>query len=79
VNLGEDIDHYVQRNPESLPGASLAWTSPYENSDDCAAAYAMQWNNPRPDVKILSVDMVYGRDRDHGVPVLIAITGAAAR
>jgi hypothetical protein len=24
------------------------------------------------------VDMVYGKDRDRGVPVLIAITGAAA-
>jgi len=76
---GQDIDHYIQRRPESLPGASLAWTSAYENSDERTAAYAKQWNNPRPDVQIESVDMVYGKDKDCGVPVLIAITGAAAR
>jgi hypothetical protein len=49
----------------------------YEGSNESAVAYAKQWNNPRPDVAIKSVDMVYGADR-RGVPVLLAITAATA-
>lgn len=73
-----DIDHYMQRRPSALPGAQVAWIGPYENSEDNAVAYAKQWNNPRPDVEIASVDMVYV-DRDRGVPALFAITAAKAR
>lgn len=72
------IDDYRQQEPQVLPGAQLAWTSPYPNSDVSAAAYAMQWNNPRPDVKITSIDMVYGAERC-GVPCLIAVTAAIAQ
>lgn len=73
-----DIDHYVQEQPKALPGAQVAWTRPYEGSEDHAVAYARQWNNPRPDVQIESVDMV-GVDRERGVPALLAITAARAR
>ncbi len=73
-----DIDHYVQQQPKALPGAQIAWTRPYEDSQDHAVAYAKQWNNPRPDVEIESVDMVYV-DKDRGVPALLAITAARAR
>jgi beta-galactosidase len=73
-----DIDHYVQEHPKALPGAQVAWTRPYEGSADHAVAYARQWNNPRPDVQIESVDMV-GVDRERGVPALLAITAARAR
>ncbi|NQT38073.1 MAG: hypothetical protein HQ581_11320, partial [Planctomycetes bacterium] len=71
------IEDYRQQKPQSLPGAQLAWTRPYPNSDLSAAAYAMQWNNPRPDVEIASIDMVYGPERC-GVPCLIAVTAATA-
>jgi hypothetical protein len=40
-------------------------------------AYSKQWNNPRPDVAIKSIDFTYGTDR-RGVPVLLAITAATA-
>ncbi len=40
-------------------------------------AYSKQWNNPRPDVAIQSIDMQYGPDR-RGVPVLLALTAARA-
>lgn len=73
-----DIDHYVQKHPAALPGAQIAWTRPYENSQDQAVAYAKQWNNPRPDVSIASVDMV-AVDASRGVPALLAITAATAR
>ena len=68
---------YSLSKPLALPGAQLAWTHPYPNSDVSAAAYAMQWNNPRPDVKIASIDMIYGSERC-GVPCLIAVTAATA-
>ena len=74
-----DIDHFVQREPVALPGAQLAWTARFENSDDYAVAYGKQWNNPRPDVVIQSVDLVYGKDKDRGVPVLISLTAATAQ
>ncbi len=73
-----DIDHYVQEQPKALPGAQVAWTRPYEGSGDHAVAYARQWNNPRPDVQIESVDMV-AVDRERGVPALLAITAARTR
>ena len=71
-----DIDHYRQRDPQSIPGAQIAWTSKFDNSDENAVLYAKQWNNPRPETAIKSVDLVYGKDKDFGVPALIAITAA---
>jgi glycosyl hydrolase family 2 len=70
-----DIHHYRQQEPKALPGAQLAWTRPYGDEKESASAWAKQWNNPRPDVVIESVDMVYV-DRARGVPVLLAITAA---
>ncbi len=69
----QHIDDYRQLQPAALPGAQLAWTSKYSQSDLFATAYAMQWNNPRPDVEITSIDLRYGPDRC-GVPCLIALT-----
>ena len=72
-----DIEDYRQQQPRGLPGAQLAWTRPYPGTDRHAAVYAKQWNNPRPDVAIKSLDMVYGKHR-RGVPALIAVTAASA-
>ena len=55
-----DIDAYRQKLPRALPGAQIAWTRPYKDADENAVAYSKQWNNPRPDVEIKSIDMVYG-------------------
>ena len=71
-----NIDHFVQKEPKSLSGAQLAWSAAYPKSDESATVYAQQWNNPRPGVGITTVDLVYGKDKDRGVPVLIAITAA---
>jgi beta-galactosidase len=70
-----DIENYRQESPRAIPGAMTAWVSKYEGANESAVAYAKQWNNPRPEVPIKSVDMVYGADR-RGVPVLLAITAA---
>jgi beta-galactosidase len=73
-----DIDDYRQKTPTAIPGAQIAWTRPYEGTEYSAVAYSMQWNNPRPDVAIKSIDVTYGPDR-RGVPVLLAVTAATAQ
>ncbi len=72
------IDDYRQKKPQALPGAQAAWMNRYPDSDVSAAAYAMQWNNPRPDAVIASIDMVYGPERC-GVPGLLAVTAVKAQ
>jgi beta-galactosidase len=72
-----DIDDYRQKQPGPLPGAQLGWSKRYPDSEEHAAVWVMQWDNPRPDVEIRSVDFVYGADR-RGVPVLLALTAATA-
>jgi beta-galactosidase len=72
-----DIEHYKQEAPKAISGAQTAWVSPYEGSRESAVAYAKQWNNPRPDLEIKSIDMTYGVHK-RGVPVLLAITAATA-
>ena len=72
-----DIENYKQETPRVIPGAQLAWASKYEGSNESAVAYSKQWNNPRPEVEIKSIDMLYGADK-RGVPVLLAITVATA-
>jgi beta-galactosidase len=72
-----DVEDYKQKNPEAVPGAQLAWTAPYRKTGFSAAAYSMQWTNPRPDVEIRRIDFVHGKD-GRGVPVLLAVTAATA-
>ena len=72
-----DVDDYRQKSPLPLPGAQIAWTKPYPGSDQTAVAYSRQWDNPRPDVAIQSIDLVAGADK-RGVPALLALTAAAA-
>ena len=73
-----DVDDYHQISPAALPGAQLAWSEPYAGTPYASAAYSMQWNNPRPNVQIDSIDLTYGPDR-RGVPALLAITAATAQ
>ena len=48
-------------------------------ANESAVVYAKQWNNPRPGIEISSVDLVYGKDRDRGVPALLAVTAVNAQ
>jgi len=73
-----DIDDYRQRAPRAIRGAQIAWTRPYAGTDRVAVAYSMQWNNPRPDVAIRSIDVTYGPQK-RGAAALIAVTAASAR
>ncbi len=73
-----DVEDYKQREPKAIPGAQIAWTKKWEGTDFTAVAYSKQWNNPRPDVEIKSLDVQYGADK-RGVPVLLAVTAASAK
>lgn len=70
-----DIDDYHPQQPAPIPGAQIAWVRPYEGTDRSAVVYSKQWNNPRPEVTIKSLEIVYGTDR-RGVPALLAVTAA---
>ncbi len=71
-----NVDNYRQKMPAALPGAQIAWVQSYGDGTS-AVAYSMQWNNPRPDATIASIDFAYGKDR-RGVPALLAVTAATA-
>src|SRR5262249_14108045 len=70
-----DVHDYKQKTPLAIPGAQMAWTQPYPGTDFSAVAYAKQWDNPRPEVEIRSIDLEYGEHK-RGVPALLAITAA---
>jgi len=75
-----DVEHYRQDTaPKPIPGAQLAWARQYEGTTTWAAAYSKQWNNPRPEVEIKSIDVTYPSDiKPRGVPAVLAITAASA-
>jgi beta-galactosidase len=79
INPGITVGNYQQSAPEALPGAQIAWRGAYQEPNSFAVAYSQQWNNPRPDVEISSVDLVYGSDMWLGVPVLLALTAATGQ
>ncbi|MGD0089054.1 MAG: glycoside hydrolase family 2 TIM barrel-domain containing protein [Planctomycetota bacterium] len=72
-----DVHEYKQKDPQQISGAQLAWTQAYEGAEFQAVAYSKQWLNPRPDVEIKSIDVLYGTQK-RGVPCVLAITAATA-
>jgi beta-galactosidase len=72
------VGHWVSEAPAALPEAAMAWTGPL-SGDDQAVVYSMQWNNPRPDETIESIDIVSSPDGPKwGAPAVFAITTAKA-
>jgi beta-galactosidase len=79
VLYGEGADHWLSKEPAGLNNAALAWASsfPGEKSDEQAVLYQFSWSNPRPNVPIASIDMLYGpAGSQYGTPALLAITAA---
>ena len=62
--LDEGVGHWISSKPAGLKSAALAWSArfPGDKSEDEAAVYQFAWTNPRADVAISSIDMVYGKD-----------------
>jgi hypothetical protein len=73
-----DVDDYKGEQPQALPGAQLAWTRPYQGTQLHAAVYSQQWNNPRPNIEIQSID-VLPVDNPRGSVALLAITAVSGQ
>ena len=56
-----------QQEPAGLKAAALAWAAPFpgDKSDEQAVVYQFAWTNPRPEVAIESIDMLYGPAGPH--------------
>jgi hypothetical protein len=81
VLYGEGAGHWIAKEPLGLKSASVAWAAPFPNDKsevpEQAVVYQFQWTNPRPDVAIQGVDMMYGpQGSQYGTPALLAITAA---
>jgi beta-galactosidase len=78
VKWGKGVGNWVSESPSALPDAAVAWTGALED-DQQAVVYSMQWNNPRPDVPIKSIDLISSPDNSRwGAPAVFAITTATA-
>ena len=82
VLWNEGIGNWLQEKPLPLKSASVAWSAPARGAEQLKITlYSMQWNNPRPEVAIQSVDILQGTARDidtWGAPAVIAISAAVA-
>jgi beta-galactosidase len=79
VAWNEGVSHWISKDPQPLAQAMIGWAAPFPNdtSGQKAVVYSMQWTNPKPDVRIESVDVLLGPDgRAWGAPALLAITAA---
>ena len=82
VRWNEGVSHWLQQNPRPLQQAQVAWIAPVEGHEGWqTTVYSMQWNNPRTDVPIKSIDILPATGRRAqrlGAPAVIAITTATA-
>ena len=80
VRWGEDVGAWDVAAARPLKNAVVAWQGAFpKDGSRRAALYTFQWNNPRPQAAIESVDFVEGPD--HGrlaSPALLAITAGSA-
>lgn len=78
VRLGIGAGPWLVDQPRGLREAALAWAAPApDNSGRSTVAYQMQWNNPKPEVAITAIDLVYGEAGDRwGTPILLGISTA---
>jgi hypothetical protein len=81
VVLEKHVNHWMQENPRVLEAALVAWTGPIEGVEgQQAVLYSMQAINPRPEVRIESIDFALPTDKDgkpagnRAIPALLAIT-----
>lgn len=72
-----DVEHFRQAEPTPVPGAQIGWVGRYPNGES-AVAYVLTWVNPRPNVPVVSFDLVRGRD-PRGVPAILAVTAGNRR
>ncbi len=72
----------VKQEPENQLSAAVAWAAKVDAKDSWhLAAWSMQWNNPRPEVKIESVDLLGSPEegKRFGAAALLGLTTAHVR
>ncbi len=75
VLLGRDIDHWLQEKPKPLSGALIGRTVQVPGVEDRKGVlYSMQVPNPRPGVKIETIDVVLGKNSGRAIPAVLAIS-----
>lgn len=72
-----DLEEFRQTTPVAVPGSQIAWTRPCGTTGFSLVAYCRQWNNPRPQIEIKSIDFLPGAERC-ATPALLALTTALA-
>lgn len=79
LRIGEEMGQWLLEKPASQPGAALAWTGDVEGSPLKTALYSMQWNNPRPEDLIESVDLVTTLEVPESTALLAITVGTENR
>ena len=81
VRWGQEIGHWLARDPVGLPNAAVAWTGRLAGAKDGeqAVVWMMQWTNPRPEAEIAAVDLVAGEAKWASAAVLGLTTALLRR
>jgi hypothetical protein len=82
VRFGREVDDWLSRSETDLfdlPAARLAWSQPVikRKGAQSIRIYAMEWENPRPDLAIASIDMLNAQPYLIGAPAVFAISTGA--
>jgi len=73
VVLERHVGHWLQEEATPLEAARVAWSRELpDGRGKRAVLYSMQVANPRPDVRITSMDIV--RTSDRAVPAVVAVS-----
>jgi len=70
----ENTAHWEQAQLENLPSAQLAWTLPILGHNTHISLYSYEWVNPKPEVEIVSIDLVSKTPWGYGSPAILAIS-----
>ncbi|HEY0866852.1 MAG TPA: hypothetical protein VGE01_05725, partial [Fimbriimonas sp.] len=82
VRLGEEVGHWQQKSPLPLPNGRIGWAVPYPGAgtvDTVPVLYVSQWQNPKPQVPIASLDLRKGKDLDRARLLVLGVTVAKIR
>ena len=75
VVLETHIDHWLHDNPQAMPGALVGWRHRSEETGErYAVLYSMDFENPRPEATIRSIDVSLAEGNHRAVPAVLAIS-----
>jgi hypothetical protein len=76
IRLGVEIDDWLHRDLRTIEDGAVAWTEPVDRRRFIGAlsVYSYEWENPKPDVQIDTINIVRTADRMKGTPAVFAIS-----